>query len=205
MHCRSCEILVGEKLKEDPNIKNIQVSFKDKEARVYSQHPLDMGKTRRLIAEAGYEVGVDESKSWLSMDTKNYLDLAKSLVVLLILYFIAKKIGLFNINTGTADKPSNLLFVLLIGQCQFPREPAKGVALPELFPNIGRDSVERIIFAGIRVQQGGFLVHAAPNDMGGVAKSPGVVDLDRGFRHKRVRCSEGRHRGHYAIIWRHGE
>ena len=115
MHCRSCEILVGEKLKEDPNIKNIQVSFKDKEARVYSQHPLDMGKTRRLIAEAGYEVGVDESKSWLSMDTKNYLDLAKSLVVLLILYFIAKKIGLFNINTGTADKPSNLLFVLLIG------------------------------------------------------------------------------------------
>lgn len=115
MHCRSCEMLVEEKLKEEPDIKNVQVSFKHKEARIYSHYPLNMGKIRQLVAEAGYEVGVDDSKSWINLDTKTYLDLAKSLVILLVLYFIAKKLGLFAINTGAADKPSNLLFVLLIG------------------------------------------------------------------------------------------
>jgi sulfite exporter TauE/SafE/copper chaperone CopZ len=115
MHCRSCEMLVEEKLKEEPGIKNVQVSFKQKEARIYSHHPLDMGNIQRLVSEAGYEVKADDSKFWINLDPKTYLDLGKSLVILLVLYFLAKKIGLFDISTSAADKPSNLLFVLLIG------------------------------------------------------------------------------------------
>lgn len=114
MHCRSCEILVEEKLKENPDIKNVSVSYKDKEARIYSHHPLDMGKVRSAVIEAGYDVGKDDSKSWFSQNPTDYLDLFISALLLLALYLIGKRFGLFNISTGR-NNSSGLLFVLVIG------------------------------------------------------------------------------------------
>lgn len=118
MHCRSCEILIEEKLKEIPSIKNVQVNYKKANAIIYSKQPLDLLETNTInkaIQEAGYDIGVDDSKSWISLNPSEYWDLAKSLVLLLILYFIANKLGLFNINAGSTNNPSNLSVVLLIG------------------------------------------------------------------------------------------
>lgn len=114
MHCRSCEILIEEKLKENPDIKNVSVNYKDGEARIYSHHPLDMGKVRSAVVEAGYDVGKDDSKSWFSQNPTDYLDLFISALILVALYLIGKRFGLFNISTG-AGNPSSLLFVLVIG------------------------------------------------------------------------------------------
>lgn len=116
MHCRSCEILIEEKLKENPTIKNVQVSYKKSEALIYSQKPLDMGEIKAAVIDAGYEVGVDDSKSWISLNADEYVELAKAAVLLFIVYLIAKKFGIFNINTGgSSSNPSSLLVVLLIG------------------------------------------------------------------------------------------
>lgn len=114
MHCRSCELLIEEKLKENPDIKNISISYKDKEARIYSYHPLDMDAVRAAVAEAGYEVGKDDSKSWVSTNTEDYLDLFVSAVVITTLYLVGKWFGLFNISTN-AGNSSSLLFVVFIG------------------------------------------------------------------------------------------
>lgn len=114
MHCRSCEILIEEKLKENSDIKNISVSYKDKEVRIYSHHPLNMGMVRTAVAEAGYEVGIDDSGSWLSQNPQNYIDLLASALLLITLYFIGKWLGLFSISTGVGN-PSSLLFVLVVG------------------------------------------------------------------------------------------
>ena len=62
MHCRSCEILIAEKLEEIPNIKNAQVSYRKSQALIYSTKPLDMHVVEVAVQEAGYEVGVDDSK-----------------------------------------------------------------------------------------------------------------------------------------------
>jgi copper chaperone CopZ len=94
MHCRSCEILIGEKLEEMPEVKNAQVSYKKSQALVYSAAPLDMSKIEAAVREAGYEVGVDDSKDWITRDPAKLKDLAFALVILLILYFVAKKLGL---------------------------------------------------------------------------------------------------------------
>lgn len=115
MHCRSCEIIIHDKLMEISEIKSVQVNYKKKQVTIYSRQPLDMSKIEASIIGAGYEVGTDDSKHWISLDPNTYAELAKSLVILLILYFIAKKFGLFNINLGSSNNPSSLAMVLLVG------------------------------------------------------------------------------------------
>ncbi len=116
MHCRSCEILICEKLEEIPEIKNAQVSYKKGQALIYSKTPLDMRAVESAVEEAGYEVGVDDSKDWITRDPAKYRDLAVAFVILLVLYIIAKKLGIASINVGgSSGNPSSLLVVLIIG------------------------------------------------------------------------------------------
>lgn len=114
MHCKSCEILIKERLEEMENIKNAKVSFKEKTATVYSQSPLAMDLVANAIRETGYEVGEENPKSWMSTDLKDYRDLGLSLLIVIVLFFIGSGLGLFNISI-TNGNPSSLLVVLLIG------------------------------------------------------------------------------------------
>ena len=114
MHCRSCEILVGEKLEELKNVKKVQVSFKDKTAEVYSNTPLDMDLACEAIRQAGYEVGNDSAEHWVSRNLSDYTDLALAFILLVILFVLGSGFGLFNISIGGGN-PSSLLVVLLIG------------------------------------------------------------------------------------------
>jgi len=115
MHCRSCELLIEEKLQELSEIKNVQVSYKKSQAIIYSKLPLDMNNVKNAVIEAGYEVGVNDSKSWISKDPAVYKDLLISFIILAILYFVAKKFGLLNISAGGSNNPSSLIVVLLVG------------------------------------------------------------------------------------------
>jgi sulfite exporter TauE/SafE/copper chaperone CopZ len=115
MHCRSCEILIEDKIKQIPEIKNVQINYKKNQALIYSHHPIDMRKVREAIADAGYEIGVPDSKYWVSKNPEIYWDLLKFSAVILALYLIAKKFGLFSLNFGSLNNPSNLAVVLLVG------------------------------------------------------------------------------------------
>lgn len=114
MHCRSCEILIEEKLKENSDIKNVSVNYRDQEARIYSYHPLNMKKIQSSIAEVGYEVGNEDSNSWVSSNWQDYLDLFISILIIIALYFLGKIFGLWNFDVGSRNS-SGLLFVLVIG------------------------------------------------------------------------------------------
>lgn len=116
MHCRSCEILISEKLQDLPNIKNVQVSYKKSQALIYSPKPLIMTEVEQAVREAGYEVGLDDSKEWISRDPAKYKDLAISFVILLLLYLIARKLGFSTLNFGSSSgNPTSLVVVLVIG------------------------------------------------------------------------------------------
>ncbi|MEI8061649.1 MAG: sulfite exporter TauE/SafE family protein [Candidatus Berkelbacteria bacterium] len=114
MHCRSCEILIAEKLKENPDIKNVSVNYKKSEAWIYSHHPLKMNEIKDAVSEAGYEVGTDNAKSWISTNYNDYFDLLVSVLVIMIVYLLGKQFGIWNIDLG-AKNSEGLLFVLLIG------------------------------------------------------------------------------------------
>ena len=114
MHCRSCEILIEDSLTKIDGIKNIHVSWKDKEAVVYSKRPLSDAEVRQAVIEAGYEVGVDEPASWVSTDSEIWKNASIAFVCVLVLYLILRSTGLFNISVG-GGTPSSLAVVFLIG------------------------------------------------------------------------------------------
>lgn len=115
MHCHSCEILIEDKLRELKDVKSVEVSYKKKTALIFSKHEIPQSILHQTIQEAGYEIGVDDTKDIISRDPNVWKDLAVVSIILLILYLIANKIGLFNISTGNSSNPSNLAVVLIVG------------------------------------------------------------------------------------------
>lgn len=114
MHCRSCEILIEEKLKEIPGIKNINVSYKKQQVEFFLNDPATIEQVHNAISDAGYKIGREE-KDWISRNLKDYKDLALAAVILIALYIIAKKFGLINLSIGSRSNPTNLLVVLTVG------------------------------------------------------------------------------------------
>ncbi len=115
MHCRSCEILIEEKLKELPEIKSVQINYKKKQAIIYSKGELDLNTVKLSIEEAGYEVGGDDSKNWISRDLTVYKDILISLMILLGIYFWFRILNISGFGGGNVSNPSNLFVVLMIG------------------------------------------------------------------------------------------
>ena len=104
MHCKSCEILVEENLKEIPGVQSVQVSLKHAMATVVFQgkRPTE-DQIVQAVQSAGYDVGEAEKVPWISRDPKDYFRLAFAGVILLVLYFVAKNLGLFSLNVSTGN------------------------------------------------------------------------------------------------------
>ena len=115
MHCHSCEILIEEEIRKIPGVKKVIVSQKRAGADIFHTEELDMGAVERAVKEAGYTVGTEGDKPWLSPHKKDYLNLGRAFLILTLLYFVAKTIGLFGLGTGITGNNGSLLGVLLIG------------------------------------------------------------------------------------------
>lgn len=102
MHCKSCEILVEENLKQIPGVQSVQVSLKHAKATVVFQgrSPTD-DQIVKAVQAAGYDVGSAEKVPWFSRDPKDYFRLAVAGVILLVLFYVGKSTGLFSINVNS--------------------------------------------------------------------------------------------------------
>lgn len=114
MHCRSCEIIIEEKLREIPGLIGVKVDYKKQQAEFFMNYPATQGQVHKAILEEGYKIGKEE-KDWISKDPKDYKDLAVALAILIALYIVARKFGLINLSIGSSGNPSSLLVVLLVG------------------------------------------------------------------------------------------
>ena len=114
MHCRSCEMLVEEELKKLPSIVYVGISYKKSVAEIHSYNEMPDSLIVSAMKEAGYEVGKNEKKKWVTTDINRYKDLGVAFVSLIVIYFLLKIFGVtdLKINPGA---PSNLFVVLLIG------------------------------------------------------------------------------------------
>lgn len=111
MHCRSCEILIEDKLKQIPGVKKAHANTKRSEAVVYSDQEIPKTQIAEAVKAAGYEVG----KSDLPFVSASYRDLAFiviSVAVLGILYLVATQTGLARVLTFGAAGPSTSLAVI---------------------------------------------------------------------------------------------
>ena len=115
MHCRSCEILLEEQLKEVSGVDDVKVSLKTKQAEVYSKHHIDKSLLENAVRTAGYEIGSDEVKPWLSRNPDDYTSLVIAFLSLLAIYFVAKGFGLGSINLSASGTSRSLPMVFIVG------------------------------------------------------------------------------------------
>lgn len=118
MHCRSCELLIEKNLQKLAGVNKVIVSYKRREALIFAKHNIDSEKIRAAVEEAGYEIGAEDKKHWLTQDPSVRKKAVDAFLFFLILYWLAQYFGIFDslsFATSEGDSSSGLLFVLLIG------------------------------------------------------------------------------------------
>ena len=115
MHCRSCELLIEESLKEVSHVESVDVDYKEGEAIIYhdGQAP-DKEALIKTIITAGYEIGHSGKLPIFTTDKKEYINLGVAFLFLVAFFLILKGLGLFDINLGSdLSKPSWGLIILI--------------------------------------------------------------------------------------------
>lgn len=121
MHCRSCEILIEDKLTEIPHVERTVVNYKKGTAEIhYDEKKPNMHDVELAIKEAGYAVRqndeIEGDRPLLSKNPQDYKDLVMAGIVLVGLYVILKNFGLTTINIGAStSNPSSLPVIFLVG------------------------------------------------------------------------------------------
>jgi len=117
MHCRSCELLIEEKLKEIEHVIEVYVNYSLGEAAIHHHEGKEpsMHLIKGAVAEAGYEVGTPEKLPILTRDKREYVNLGIAFLVLMVIYLILKSFGLTNINFSPNLSSPSWGLILLIG------------------------------------------------------------------------------------------
>ncbi|MCX6713041.1 MAG: sulfite exporter TauE/SafE family protein [Candidatus Vogelbacteria bacterium] len=116
MHCKSCALLIEDKIKELPEVRSVHVDFRRQEADIRSEVELGEEKIAAKVRAAGYSIGVDDKRPWISLKCADYHELAISFVVLVALYFVLLKTGwLAAIAQIGSGNPQSLAVVVLLG------------------------------------------------------------------------------------------
>ncbi len=118
MHCKSCEILVEDQLKEVKGVRKVAVNHQKDTAEIYYHgNSPDLEAIKRAIEKAGYSVGKEEKKGWFSKNKNDYKELGMAALFLVGLYFILKGLGLTSLNIlpSSSDGGITVSLILLIG------------------------------------------------------------------------------------------
>jgi uncharacterized protein len=114
MHCASCEILVGEKLKAVSGVISVSVDRNAGIAKIYfAENKPDEKIIDDAVRAAGYEVGENGKAPWISRNLSDYKNLFIAGVILFVVWALAKTTGIINFNTDL--KPSGLFVALIVG------------------------------------------------------------------------------------------
>jgi sulfite exporter TauE/SafE/plastocyanin domain-containing protein/copper chaperone CopZ len=116
MHCRSCELLIEDHLKELANVHKVEVNHSTGEAIVHykGERPSDE-VLHAAILKAGYQVGQEEVKPLLNLDSNNLFEIISGIGILFFLYIILKSFGLTDINLSPDISEPSFGLVLLVG------------------------------------------------------------------------------------------
>jgi sulfite exporter TauE/SafE/copper chaperone CopZ len=114
MHCASCEILIGEQLKNISGVTMVSVNQKRALAEITYCGAQPSNETiARSVQEAGYSVGQKERLTWFSRNRADYRDLIRAGAILFVIYWFAKQFNLFSLDIG--DSNTGVAVALLVG------------------------------------------------------------------------------------------
>lgn len=115
MHCRSCEILLEDTLKEIRGIKAVNVSHTKGTAEVRYTGHLDLNQVRSAVEDAGYTLGVGKKVPFISSRVEDWHELSIAALLLVSLYFLGRWTGVFDLGNSVSNNYSSLPIVFLVG------------------------------------------------------------------------------------------
>ena len=203
MHCRSCEILIEDELKQIPGVQKIKVDRKCHCAEIHHVEKIEFSQFELAIKNAGYRIGQSEKPSLLSTNPIVYRDFGISFFLVFVIFFLLQKVGLFNIKVGGAANYASLPLVLLVGltagfstcmalvgglvlgiSSSFAKQNPESSVLekfkPHLFFNLGRIGAF-FILGGVIGMIGG-IFQLSPLVMGVITIAVGIVMLLMGLQ-----------------------
>ena len=114
MHCRSCEILIEDELKKIPGVTKAVVNHNKGHAFIHYEKTLDDAAVQKAVESAGYTLGV-EKREFISKKPHDYKELGIAFFVAIVLYLVARSLGLFNLVSNVSSNYSSLPTVFLVG------------------------------------------------------------------------------------------
>lgn len=116
MHCRSCEIIVENQLKEIKGIAKAEVNHRQNTAEIYyDKEKPSLSQITEAIEKAGYGIGQEKIKGLISKDITDYKELGVAFLFLLGLYFIFRGLNIANIAINPSPEGLTVWLVLLVG------------------------------------------------------------------------------------------
>ena len=119
-HCRSCQILLEQKLKEIPGITHAHVDWRTGRTWIRADqgtHAID-ASVADVVRAAGYRLGVGRRPPFISRSIIDWQEAIAAACIVVILYFIYIAIGLDRFSDGlatTASAGSGLVVGLVAG------------------------------------------------------------------------------------------
>ena len=116
MHCRSCELLLEEKIRGVQGVLSVSVSYRDGLAHVGHGDDIPSGdEISQAVESCGYSVGTESKGSvpWLAEDASVYRNVGLGALILVALYLVARGLGLTDFSLAQND--ITVPFALIIG------------------------------------------------------------------------------------------
>jgi sulfite exporter TauE/SafE/copper chaperone CopZ/uncharacterized cupredoxin-like copper-binding protein len=117
MHCKSCEMLIEQELKELKGVNHVNADYRHSEAVIYYHEDEPSAEhIAEAIGRAGYSVGHSEdNKNFLSKNKNDYQDLGLAALFLVGIYFLLKGLGITNLSVGAAGSDLTAPLILMVG------------------------------------------------------------------------------------------
>jgi sulfite exporter TauE/SafE/copper chaperone CopZ len=115
MHCRSCEILLEDGITEIHGVRAVNVSHTKGTAEISYKGHLDFNAVQSVVEEAGYVLGEGTKAPFVTYDTEEWNQLSGAALLLVLLYFIGRWVGLFELGNAVSNNYSSLPVVFLVG------------------------------------------------------------------------------------------
>ncbi len=113
MHCKSCEMLIEGNLKKISGIKKVDVSYKTGQAEVYYDGAVPKPEVLALaVEEAGYKIGTKQKPTIFSKDKNDYWNFFYGLMIVAVLYVLAKIFGFNKINVNAVQDGLGVVFLV---------------------------------------------------------------------------------------------
>ncbi|MCX6732930.1 MAG: sulfite exporter TauE/SafE family protein [Candidatus Roizmanbacteria bacterium] len=116
MHCKSCELLIEDELKNIEGVTSVDISHRAGTAVVHFEGShLNQNDVVSAVKKAGYEIGSTEKLPFFTRNANDYIELGFSAVILILLYLIAKSFGLLDLSFVKSNNFASLPVVFLVG------------------------------------------------------------------------------------------